>query len=63
MNDLEKLLSKDQTSIKTFNILPHAIWDSSKKIDFYLTTNPETSSFYNPNKLFLDKFPNSQRLM
>ena len=57
----KQLLSNKKSSTKTFKILPYAVWDSSKKIDFNLTQNPETSSVYKPNEAFLEKFPNSQR--
>ena len=35
----KQLLSNKNSSTKTFKILPYAVWDSSKKIDFNLTQN------------------------
>ena len=57
----KKILSQKKSVARTFNILPYAVWDSSKKIQFNLTREPETSSIYTPNKEFLDKFPNNER--
>lgn len=49
------------TNARSAKIFPFALWSEEKEISVLLCRDPQCSSVYEPNRLFLDKFPVSER--
>jgi FkbM family methyltransferase len=54
-------LMRQKSICKNYVIHPFAIWSSFGSIPIIFTSKPEVSSFFEPNKDFLRKFPKSDR--
>ncbi len=46
---------------KKYEIINKVLWSKEDSIEFYLCNKPEVSSVFNPNKKFLNKFPDNKR--
>ena len=46
---------------KGYEVIEQALWSETKKKQFYLTKKPEVSSFYNPNRSYIDLYSDSER--
>ncbi len=55
----EKLSS--DTGARSMEIFPFALWSEEKEISVFLCRDPQCSSVYEPNRIFLDKFPIPER--
>ena len=42
-------------------IFPTALWDSTHTLEINMCSKPQVSSYFTPNRTFLDRFPNSDR--
>ena len=56
-----KTLMENKNEFKTYQIFPQAVWDKNDNLNFNLTNKPEVSSFFEPNKELLLKFPDYKR--
>jgi FkbM family methyltransferase len=56
-----KIISNKKNDFKSYKILPYALAEKSSTLKFRLCKKPQVSSLYQPNSLFLDKFPNTDR--
>ena len=55
----EKLLNTH--NCRKYNVIKEVVWSSKEKISFNLCEDPQVSSIFEPNKEFLNKYPNSKR--
>ena len=54
-------LCKEKNNYKSYNLKKKFVWDSNKKLSFYLCKKPELSSALIPNLEILNIFPESPR--
>ena len=52
---------ESHTDARSSSIFPFALWSEEKEISVLLCKDPQVSSVYEPNRVFLDKFPISER--
>ena len=52
---------KSHTAARSASIFPFALWSEEKEISVLLCQDPQCSSVYEPNRMFLDKFPKAER--
>jgi FkbM family methyltransferase len=55
------LLEQKENRCLNYSILPNALWESSGDISINLCRAPQVSSYYFPNRGFVDLFPNPNR--
>ena len=55
--------SSTELKNKGLKVIEKALWSETLQKKFYLTKNLGASSLYKPNKLYLDFFPDSERLV
>lgn len=59
---LKGLSKKQPNQTKSYRIYPFGIWDAEASLNLYLCKKPQVSSAFRPNKEFLNRFPNADRL-